>query len=461
MNPRISVVVLAAGEGTRMKSKRAKVLHRAGGLPLVEHVLNTASELTGEENIVVVVGHQADEVKAALAHRHVHFALQKEQRGTGDAVMACRDLLDHSGLLVVLYGDCPLLAATTLRRLIEKQVQSDAGATLITTRLLDPTGYGRIILDDLGNVKAIVEHKAASPEQLAIDLVNPGMYCFRSDLLWKHIGEIGTNNPAREYYLTDMVEILTRAGHSVAAMESPDVSELLGINTRIELAEVDRIFRARKCRELMMAGVTIEKPETVTIDMGVSIAPDTVVGPFAHILGRTEIGEDCHIGAGCVIESSQIETGAQIAPYTLIATSHVGRDAHLGPFSRLRLENEVGPGAHVGNFVELKKTNLGAGAKANHLAYLGDSEIGAKTNIGAGTITCNYDGVKKHRTKIGDNAFVGSNSTLVAPVQIGDDSYIGAGSVITGPVPEGALAIERGHQVNKEGWVAKRRAKKS
>jgi len=461
MNPRISVVVLAAGEGTRMKSKRAKVLHRAGGLPLVEHVLNTASELTGEENIVVVVGHRAEDVKAALAHRQVHFALQKEQRGTGDAVKACRDLLDHGGLLVVLYGDCPLLAAATLRRLIERQVASDAAATLITTRLSDPTGYGRIILDDRGNVKAIVEQKAASSEQLAIDLINPGMYCFRSDLLWKHIDSIGTNNPAREYYLTDMVEILTRAGHTVAAMESADASELLGINTRVELAEVDRIFRARKCRELMLAGVTIEKPESVTIDLPVTIGRDTIVGPFTHILGRTEIGEDCHIGAGCVIESSRIESGVQVAPYTLIATSHVGRDARLGPFSRLRLENEVGAGAHVGNFVELKKTNLGPGAKANHLAYLGDSDIGAKTNVGAGTITCNYDGVKKHRTHIGDNAFVGSNSTLVAPVQVGDDSYIGAGSVITGPVPDGALAIGRGHQVNKEGWVAKRRAKKS
>jgi bifunctional UDP-N-acetylglucosamine pyrophosphorylase/glucosamine-1-phosphate N-acetyltransferase len=460
MTPRISVVILAAGEGTRMKSKRAKVLHRAGGLPLVEHVLNTATALTAEENIVVVVGHQAAEVKAVLAHRRVRFALQEKQRGTGHAVMACKDELDHTGLLVVLYGDCPLLPVETLKRLIDAQARSDAGATLITTRLPDPTGYGRILLDERGNVRAIVEQKAASPAQLAIDLINPGMYCFGADLLWKHIGEIGTNNPANEYYLTDMVEILNRAGHTVAAMESADASELLGINTRIELAEVDRIFRARKCRELMLAGVTIEKPETVTVDMQVAIGVDTIVGPFGQILGRTEIGEDCRIGAGCVIESSRIENGVEIAPYTLIATSHVGRDARLGPFSRLRLENEVGAGAHVGNFVELKKTNLGAGAKANHLAYLGDADIGEKTNIGAGTITCNYDGVKKHRTQIGDHVFVGSNATLVAPVQLGDDSYVGAGSVITEPVPEGTLAVGRGRQVNKEGWVAKRRAKK-
>jgi bifunctional UDP-N-acetylglucosamine pyrophosphorylase / glucosamine-1-phosphate N-acetyltransferase len=461
MNPRIGVVILAAGEGTRMKSKRAKVLHRAGGLPLVEHVLITATQLAAEENIVVVVGHQADEVKAVLAHRRVRFALQKQRRGTGHAVMACRDELDHSGLLVVLYGDCPLLSAATLKRLIDAQARGDAAATLITTRLPDPTGYGRILLDANGNVVAIVEQKAASPAQLGIDLINPGMYCFRSDLLWKHLDEIGTNNPAGEYYLTDMVEILNRAGHTVAAMESADASELLGINTRIELAEVDRIFRARKCRELMLAGVTIEKPETVTIDMPAAIGADTIVGPFTHILGHTEIGEDCRIGAGCVIESSRIESGVEILPYTLIATSHVGHDARLGPFSRLRPENEVGAGAHVGNFVELKKTNLGARAKANHLAYLGDATIGEKVNIGAGTITCNYDGVTKHRTEIGDNAFVGSNATLVAPVQIGDDSYVGAGSVITQPVPKGALALGRGQQVNKAGWVAERRAKQS
>jgi bifunctional UDP-N-acetylglucosamine pyrophosphorylase/glucosamine-1-phosphate N-acetyltransferase len=457
----ISVIVLAAGEGTRMKSKRAKVLHCAGGMPLVEHVVNTAARLTGEENIVVVVGHQAEEVKSALADRDVRFVLQKEQRGTGHAVMACRDAVEHAGSLVVLYGDCPLLPEATLRRLLAEHEKNGAAATLITTRLADPTGYGRIILDERGNVQAIVEQKAAAPEQLAIDLINPGMYCFRSDLLWKHIGEIGTGNPAGEYYLTDMVEILNRAGHTVAAMESADASELLGINTRVELAEVDGIFRARKVRELMLAGVTIEKPETVTIDMPVAIGADSIIGAFTHILGHSEIGGDCRIGPGCVIESSRIEDRVHVAPYTLIGSSHVRRDARVGPFSRLRMGNEVGEGAHVGNFVELKKTRLGAGAKANHLAYLGDADIGERSNIGAGAITCNYDGVKKHRTEIGDDAFVGSNATLVAPVHVGKGSYIGAGSVITKPVPEGALAVGRGHQVNKEGWVARKRPKQS
>ncbi len=412
-----------------------------------------------EERIVVVVGHQADEVKQALAHRRVRFAVQSDQKGTGHAVMAAREAVDHSGSVVVLYGDCPLIAPQTLERLAGLQRQANAAAAMLTTRLADPTGYGRVLLDESGNVRAIVEQKAATPEQMAIDLINPGMYCFRSDLLWRHIDELTTDNPAREYYLTDMVEILNRAGHAVAAIEIADASELLGINTRIELAEVDRIFRQRKARELMLAGVTIEKPETVTIDMAAAIGQDTIVEPFTRILGRTTIGEDCRVGAGSVIEDSVIEGGVEIAPYTLVGSAHVGRDARLGPFSRLRLDSRVAEGAHVGNFVELKNTRLGAGAKANHLAYLGDAQIGAKSNIGAGTITCNYDGVKKHPTSIGERAFVGSNSTLVAPVEIGDGSYIGAGSVITNDVPADALALGRERQVIKEGWAKRRRDK--
>jgi bifunctional UDP-N-acetylglucosamine pyrophosphorylase/glucosamine-1-phosphate N-acetyltransferase len=443
-----------------MKSRRAKVLHRAGGMTLVEHVVDAASRIAPEERIVVVVGHQADEVRSALAHRRVRFAVQTEQKGTGHALMACRDALEHAGSLIVLYGDCPLLSVETLRLLTGAQQSGGAAATMLTTRLADPAGYGRVLLDGHGNVSAIVEQKAASPEQLAIDLINPGMYCFHAELLWKHIDELGTDNPAGEYYLTDMVAILNRAGHTVAAIEIPDAGELLGINTRVELAAVDRIFRERKARELMLAGVTIEKPETVTIDMPVLVGQDTVIEPFTRILGRTSIGEDCRVGAGSVIENSTIDRGVEIAPYTLIASAHAGPGARLGPFSRLRPESDVGEGAHVGNFVELKKTHLGPGAKANHLAYLGDAHIGAGSNIGAGTITCNYDGANKHPTTIGEKVFVGSNSTLVAPLEIGDGSYIGAGSVITDPVPADALALGRSRQVNKEGWVKRRAPKK-
>ncbi len=460
MQTPVNVVLLAAGLGTRMKSKMAKVLHRAGGLALVEHVVRTALELTEPSRIVVVVGHQAEKVRAALARYGVGFAEQTEQLGTGHALLCAREALEsRDGLLMTLYGDCPLLEASTLRRLIEAQQASTRAATLITTCLEDPTGYGRILQDDGGNITAIVEQKAATPEQLAIREVNSGIYCFRSDLLWKHIGEIRPDNPAKEYYLTDLVEIFRRAGHGVGTMKVADPGELLGINTRVELAQVDTIFRARKVRELMLAGATIERPETVTIDGGVRIGRDTIIEPFARILGETVIGEDCRIGSCTIIQDSTLGDRVEVGPFSIVGTSQVGSDAHVGPYARLRMENQVEAGAHVGNFVELKKTRLGTGAKAMHLAYLGDSSIGANVNIGAGTITCNYDGVAKHRTTIQDGAFVGSNSTLVAPVEIGTGSYVGAGSVITKPVPADALAVGRAHQVVKEDWVKKRREK--
>jgi bifunctional UDP-N-acetylglucosamine pyrophosphorylase/glucosamine-1-phosphate N-acetyltransferase len=461
MKSPINVVILAAGLGTRMKSKRAKVLHRAGGLTLVEHVVNAATGITPSEHVTVVVGSQADQVKTSLAHAGVQFVEQKEQKGTGHALLMCRDALaSQGGLVVVTYGDGPLLSRATLQQLVDRQASSDAAATLITTRLADPTGYGRIIEGKDGEVQAIVEQKAATPQQLAIPLINSGIYCFRADLLWEHIGEIGTDNPAHEYYLTDIVEILNRAGHKVAALEVSDSQELLGINTRAELAVVDKIFRDRKVRELMLEGVTIEKPETVTIDCAVRIGADSIVGPFAQILGQTTIGEDCRIGACSIIENSKLADRVQVAAFTSVADSQVEAESKIGPFARLRDGNRVGARARIGNFVELKNTQFGAGAKASHLAYLGDAEIGDQTNIGAGAITCNYDGVQKHRTRIGKDAFVGSNSTLVAPIQIGDGSYIGAGSVITDPVPEKALALGRARQVVKEGWAAKRKKKK-
>ena len=460
INRVINVVILAAGLGTRMKSKHAKVLHRAGGLSLVEHVVQAASGITDAAHITVVIGHQGEQVKQRLASTGVRFVEQTEQKGTGHAVMACRSALEsENGLVVVLYGDCPLLSENTLRELVHRQASGDAAVTLITTRLEDPTGYGRILFGKRGEVAAIVEQKAATKEQLAIQLVNPGIYCFRAELLWKHIGEIRPDNPAHEYYLTDMVEILNRAGHTTAAFEVPDSAELLGINTRVELAAADKIFRDRKVRELMLDGVTIERPETVTIDGQVRIGADSIVEPFARILGRTAIGADCRIGAGSIIENSELGDAVHILPLTSIADSRIEAGAHVGPFARLRNGNLVGAGGHIGNFVELKNTQFGAGAKVSHLAYLGDSEIGEQANIGAGTITCNYDGVKKHRTRIGKKVFVGSNSTLVAPIEIGEGSYIGAGSVITKPVPADALALGRAHQVVKEGWAAKKKKK--
>jgi bifunctional UDP-N-acetylglucosamine pyrophosphorylase/glucosamine-1-phosphate N-acetyltransferase len=460
MTSQTNVVILAAGLGTRMKSKRAKVLHRAGGMTLIEHVVHAAGAIAPSGNATVVVGHQADQVRTLLVPSGVRFVDQTEQKGTGHALLACRaSLVSEPGLVVVLYGDCPLLSSATLTELVRRQASNDAAATLITTRLNDPTGYGRIVFGENGDVRAIVEHKAAAPAQLAIPFINSGIYCFRADLLWKHLVEIRPDNPVHEYYLTDIVEILGRAGHTVAAMEVENSAELLGINTRAELAAVDRIFRERKVQELMLAGVTIEKPETVTIDSCVRIGEDSVVGPFAQILGRTEIGEDCRIGACSIVENSTLASNVEIAPFTHVVDSHIEAGAIVGPFARLRQGNRVGKDAHIGNFVELKNTRFGAGAKANHLAYLGDSDIGDRTNIGAGTITCNYDGARKHKTQVGKDAFVGSNSTLVAPLEIGDGSYIGAGSVITQPVPPDALAVGRSRQVNKEGWAARRKKK--
>ena len=459
-----TVVILAAGLGTRMRSKQAKVLHRAGGLSLVEHVVQAASAVTARDRIVVVTGHQADTVEALLEPMGVRFARQVQQKGTGHAVMCAREQLleadpKQEGLLVVLYGDTPLLSAATLKQLLKAQAASDAAATLITTSLDDPTGYGRVIVDDQGKVAAIVEHKDANSEQLKVRVINSGIYCFRAKLLWKYIAEVRPNAASGELYLTDMAEILNRRGNRVQALHVDDSSELLGINTRIELAEADRILRGRKARELMLAGVTIERPETVAIDAQVRVGTDTVIEPFARLLGNTAVGEDCRIGQGAILESAGLADRVVIAPYTLVADSRIDPGAQVGPFARIRMQAQVGPEARVGNFVELKKTRLGAGAKSQHLAYLGDAEIGERVNIGAGTITCNYDGEKKHVTRIGAGAFIGSNSTLVAPIEIGQDSYVGAGSVITEAVPGNALALGRSRQVNKPGWIKNRKKK--
>jgi len=459
MQTPVTVVILAAGLGTRMKSRQAKVLHRAGGKALVEHVVDTALRIAPPERIFVVVGYQAGEVRKAVATPGIGFIEQAEQKGTGHAVMIGREALERlRGHLVVFYGDGPLLRAETLRCLIEAQAAADSGGVLLAADMCDPTGYGRVIRDARARAIEVVEEKAATPQQLAIREANMGIYCFQSDLFWKHVDELRPDNPPKEYYLTDMVKILAAAGHPMEALKIADPEEVMGINDRVELARVDRIFRERKVRELMLAGVTIEKPETVTIDADVRIGMDTVVEPFAQILGRTTMGENCRIGACAIVRDSELADQVEIGPFTIVVTSRLERGVQCGPFARLRMQNHLEEGAHIGNFVELKKTRMGAGAKASHLAYLGDSQIGAKVNIGAGTITCNYDGFAKHATKIGDGAFVGSNSTLVAPIEIGEGAYLGAGSVITEPVPADALAIGRARQVVKEEWAKKRRS---
>ncbi|HWE53429.1 MAG TPA: bifunctional UDP-N-acetylglucosamine diphosphorylase/glucosamine-1-phosphate N-acetyltransferase GlmU [Bryobacteraceae bacterium] len=448
-----AVVILAAGQGTRMKSRLPKVLHCAGGKSLVRHSIDTALEVAPRERVFVVVGFQGDKVRMEAEAAGAGSIEQTEQLGTGHAVLCGRDRLSGlGGRLIVSVGDCPLIRAATLEALSETVRTSGAAAAMITTDVENPAGYGRIIRNAAGDVTEIVEHKACTPEQLLVREINSGIFCFDANLFWKHVGEIRPDNAAREYYLTDMVSILIRAGHRVAAMKLDDPSELLGINNRIELAAADRILRERKVRQLMTDGVTIEKPETVTIDSQVRIGIDTIVGPFAQILGDSVIGENVRIGACSIIDSSIVGDDAEVFPFSMIAASTLDAKAHAGPFARIRMGAHLAEGAHIGNFVEVKKSRIGAGAKSMHLAYLGDSTIGDKSNIGAGTITCNYDGQKKHPTIIGDGAFIGSNSTLVAPVEIEGGAYVAAGSVITHKVPAQALAVGRSRQVNKEGW---------
>ena len=462
MEPEVTVVVMAAGLGTRMRSKQAKVLHQAGGLTLIEHVLAAAAAIAPPERTFVVVGHQAERVRALLENTGVGFIHQPEQKGTGHAVMCGRDQLSRmGGLLVVLNGDGPLLRSETLRGLVNHAAASGAAGVMITADLIDPTGYGRIIRDSEGNVRCIVEQKAATPEQLAITESNTGQYCFQADLFWKYVDQLRPDNPAKEYYLTDMIEVLIRAGYRVQPFRVDDASELMGINNRMELAAVDALFRARKVEALMLAGTTVEMPETVTAHASVMVGMDTVIEPFVRLLGKTKIGENCRIGAHSILTDAVIEDGAEVHPFSTIHSGHVATAAQIGPYARIRPGSVVRSGAHIGNFVELKNADVGEGAKAMHLAYLGDCSVGERTNIGAGTITCNYDGVHKHRTGIGADAFVGSNSTLVAPVNIGSGAYVGAGSVITDAVPHDSLALGRARQVVKEDWAKKKREARS
>ncbi|HXR77915.1 MAG TPA: bifunctional UDP-N-acetylglucosamine diphosphorylase/glucosamine-1-phosphate N-acetyltransferase GlmU [Bryobacteraceae bacterium] len=458
MKSKTTVVILAAGLGTRMRSSKAKVLHQAGGDTLLNHVIRAAMHVASAEHIVAVIGHQSEQVMASVNTPGVLFAEQKEQNGTGHAVLCCRDLIvSRPGNLLILNGDGPLLKPETLKALVDLQEERAGGGCIISTEVADPTGYGRIVRNASGDIAAIVEEKAATPEQRTISEINTGVYIFDGPLFWKYIDELKPENAAREYYLTDMVEILGRHGHSVSPMLVADETELLGINTRAELAVADRILRNRKNHELMLSGITIENPDSVLIDFGVTVGLDTLIGANVQLRGATSVGANCSIGAGSILRDCAVGDGVNILPYVVAENTRIGDAASIGPFARFRQSVELGENVHIGNFVELKKTTMRSGAKANHLAYLGDSTIGSRVNVGAGTITCNYDGQNKFPTEIGDDVFVGSNSTLVAPLQLGAGSYVAAGSVITDDVDADALALGRGRQVNKPGWAKKRR----
>jgi bifunctional UDP-N-acetylglucosamine pyrophosphorylase/glucosamine-1-phosphate N-acetyltransferase len=453
------VVVLAAGKGTRMKSKLPKVLHQAAGLPLIEYVLRNAESLA-PTTIVVVVGHGAADVERTVVPRPgLQFARQEPQLGTGHALLQAEPALEgQSGTVILLSGDVPLLRAGTLRRLIEHHQTHRAAATVVTAVVDDPSGYGRIVREG-GKIAAIVEHRDASSDQRAVREINSGIYAFDAAPLFEALREIGSSNAQGEYYLPDLVRIYRRRGMPVETVVLEDSVEISGVNSRKELADVAAALRQARNDELMASGVTLVDPSTTYVGPDVRIGADTIVHPGVHLEGRTEIGENVVIHSGVRIVDSRIESGAVIHNFCVITESRVGPGARLGPFAHIRPASDVGPDAHVGNFVELKKTSLGRGSKANHLAYLGDATIGEKVNVGAGTITCNYDGVAKHPTVIEDGAFIGSDSQLVAPVRVGRGAYVAAGSSITEDVPAESLAIARGKQVNKEGWVARKKKK--
>jgi bifunctional UDP-N-acetylglucosamine pyrophosphorylase / glucosamine-1-phosphate N-acetyltransferase len=455
--PDIHLVILAAGKGTRMNSAAPKVLHRAGELRLIEHVLRTASSLHAKTT-TVVVGHMSASVQQALAARQgLRFALQEPQLGTGHALLQAEPhLAGASGTVVLLSGDVPLLRPATLESLVATQERSGAAATVLTARVPDPDGYGRIVRVD-GRIAAIVEHKDATADVRAIDEINSGIYAFALAPLFDALRSIGSANVQGEYYLPDLVRIYRERGMRVEAVRLDDSREILGVNSRRELADVTAILKTRRNEQLMAAGVSIVDPESAWIGPDVTVGRDTVIHPNVYLEGTTRIGEGCEINACVRIVDSAIEDGAVINNFCVIRESRVRAGAQVGPFAHIRPGSDVGEGAHVGNFMELKKTTLGKGSKANHLSYLGDATIGERVNVGAGTITCNYDGTSKHATVIEDGAFIGSDSQLVAPVRVGKGAYVAAGSSIVEDVPAGALGIARGKQVNKEGWVGRRK----
>ncbi len=456
----LHLVVLAAGKGTRMKSVLPKVLHPAAGLPLLEHVLRTADQLS-PRTIVIVVGHQAEAVEAALSTRPgLEFARQAPQLGTGHALLqAERALAKAHGTLLLLSGDVPLLRAGTLQELVRHHEGRRAAATVLTAIVDDPHGYGRIERLN-GRITAIVEHKDASAEQRRLREINSGIYAFDIGPLFESLRQIGSTNAQGEYYLPDLVRIYRDRGLVVETVTLDDPREIMGVNSRKELAQVAGVLRMARNDDLMAAGITLVDPATAYIGPDVAIGVDTIIHPNVHLEGKTRIGIGCEIQSNVRIVDSLIEDGVLIDSFCLIADSTIRRGARVGPFARLRPASEVGEDAHIGNFVELKNTTIGRGSKAGHLTYLGDSTIGERVNIGAGTITCNYDGTSKHPTTIEDDAFIGSDSQLIAPVRVGRGAYVAAGSSITEDVPPGSLAIARGQQVTKPGWVEKHRKTK-
>lgn len=453
----VHIVILAAGKGTRMKSALPKVLHAVAGRPLIEHVIDTASQLS-PASITLVIGHHADTVRGALAARnHVSFVVQEPQLGTAHALLTTEPVLRQAqGTLVMLSGDVPALSAESLKSLVRVHEESRAAATVMTAVVPNPHGYGRIVRSG-GKIAAIVEEKDATADQRTITEINSGIYAFDLAGLFDAVRSIGSSNAQREYYLPDLVSIYRGQQRPVETVTVADTEEILGVNSRMELAIVGRYLRQRKNNELMASGVTIEDPDTTYVDADVRVGPDTILKPGVTLASGSVVGAHCVIHSGVRIAGSTIGDRAVVYDHCVVTDSVIGTDSAVGPFAHLRGHAELGTRAKVGNFVELKKTKLGDGSKAMHLTYLGDAVIGTGVNIGAGTITCNYDGRRKQVTTIEDGAFIGSDSQLIAPVTIGEGAYVGSGTTVRQHVPAGSLAVSAGKQRNIDGWAERKR----
>ena len=448
-------VILAAGMGTRMKSKMPKVLHKVCGKPLSKWVID-ASKAAGADKVCAIVGHKAETVKEVLGDV-CEFALQAEQKGTGHAVMQAIDVIKNSkGEVVILNGDTPLITAETINKAIEYHKNNGNQATVITAILDDATGYGRIVRDNDGSVLKIVEQKDASEEEKKINEVNSGMYVFDAQSLVYALDKITPNNAQGEYYLTDTLEILLSAGKKIGGYAISDNDEIRGINDRVQLNEAEKIMQKRINEYHMRNGVTMRNPESVYIEDGVEIGNDTEICQNVTIKSGTKIGSDCVIGSGSMLDRAVIHDGVDVLS-SVILESEVDEGTHVGPFAYIRPNCHVGKEVKVGDFVELKNSNIDDGTKISHLTYIGDSDVGKRVNFGCGTVTCNYDGKKKYRTTIGDDCFVGCNTNFVSPINVGDGVYIAAGSTITEDIPENSLSIARARQINKEGWKDKRK----
>ena len=454
----VAAVILAAGKGTRMKSGLVKVLHPAAGRPMIGWAAD-AARAAGAAPVVLVVGHQADAVRSAFpGAADIRCALQEEQLGTGHAVACARDeLADFGGTVLILCGDTPLLRAETLQGLIAFHREKGAALTVLTAVMDDPHGYGRVVRDADGRVLRIVEQKDATPEEQAICEINSGIYCVEAGFLFANIDSISNHNAQQEFYLTDLVSIAVKRGLTCLGRCTDDADEIMGVNDRVQLAEASRILRGRINRDLMCAGVSLVDPGHSYIDHGVLIGPDTVVHPNCTISGATVIGSGCTIEGGVSIQACSIGDNCHIKAGSVLEGSQLRTDVSVGPMAHLRPGTVLNDHVKIGNFVETKKIVMGKGSKASHLTYLGDAEIGSNVNIGCGTITCNYDGVSKHRTVIGDDVFIGSDVQLVAPVSVGRNSLVAAGTTVTVDVPPDSLAISRVPQVNKEGWRLKKK----